>query len=146
MKPNQHILYGLIVSFIIWYIFPSIQWYGALIIWLSSVLIDIDHYLFFVITRKDVNLKRAYLFFLDAHDELVVSQIKHKIYDVPLCFLHTFEAVVVMTVLSFYYSTALYVFIGFIMHYILDAYVTLYQHRLPQERRYTIFWYVLEHI
>ena len=60
MLPRIHIILGLFFSIIILYIFPQIGVFGAAIILLSSFLIDVDHYIFYVILKKDLSLKKAY--------------------------------------------------------------------------------------
>jgi hypothetical protein len=143
MLPFEHVLYGLIVSFLLYYL-AYVPLIGAVIIFIVSWGIDVDHYLFYVFKKKDVSLHRAYRFF---HDLPVVKLIKKqgKRYDAPLCAFHTIEAVIIMIILSFYSEIARYVLFGAILHFVGDIYHMLVILKEPRARRYTIFNYIKEH-
>ena len=65
MRPDKHLFYGLIFSFLLLLLFPSIGDIGFFIIFISTVLIDVDHFLYYVFRKKDLNLKRAILWYMD---------------------------------------------------------------------------------
>ncbi len=58
MLPKHHVVLGFVISLTVFIIFPSIGLISFLIIWASSVLIDFDHYLYYVFKKKDFSLKR----------------------------------------------------------------------------------------
>ena len=60
MRPTQHLLLGIVLALILFVIFPEIGLVQAAIIVASSVLIDIDHYLYYVYRKGDKSLIRAY--------------------------------------------------------------------------------------
>ena len=60
MLPKYHILFGIPFVLICWYLFPQIGILGALIIYFSSFLIDVDHYIYYAFAEKDLSLKNAY--------------------------------------------------------------------------------------
>ena len=62
MLPKYHVPFGFIFAGIIWILFPIISFNGLLIIFLSSFLIDVDHYTYFVYKKHDFSLKNAYVF------------------------------------------------------------------------------------
>ena len=63
MYPKYHFFLGLLFSLLSWFLFPQINLVGFIIILLSSILIDVDHYLFFILVKKDFNLKKAHIWF-----------------------------------------------------------------------------------
>ena len=60
MLPKWHILFGAIFSMLVYFIF-NINLFQVSLIFLASIFIDFDHYLFYVFRKKDFNLKRVYL-------------------------------------------------------------------------------------
>ena len=60
MYPTQHLLLGIIFSLVLLFLFPQIGFLGASIIILSTVLIDVDHYVYYVYKKKDLSLKNSY--------------------------------------------------------------------------------------
>jgi putative transposase len=63
MLPKYHVLFGFIFSSLIFLIFPSAGWLGFFIIFLSSFLIDVDHYIYYVWKKKDLSLKNSIVWF-----------------------------------------------------------------------------------
>ncbi len=109
MYPKWHVVLGLVFSFLVFTLSPNIGFTGAAIIFLSSVFIDVDHYLTYVFRKKDFNLKKAFRW----HDN---NRGRHKI----MHFLHSFEFLLVLGILSIYKNFLLYIFTGFIFHNTLD--------------------------
>ena len=62
--PNKHVRYGAIFSLLAWAFFPQIGFIGFLLIFLSSVFIDIDHYFASVIAGNGWNPRKAYLWYI----------------------------------------------------------------------------------
>ena len=62
MIPKHHIIIGALATIIIYLTLPITN-LQAIIIFLSSFLIDIDHYLIYVLTKKDLSQKNARRFF-----------------------------------------------------------------------------------
>lgn len=131
MLPKEHIIYGLIFSILI-YVFFDISLVYTLVIFLSSFLIDIDHYLYYVYKTKNFSLKKAnqwYFVNLKKFNKMTAEQ-KEGIYT-GLCFLHGFEAMAILLFLYFIspaFNFAIYVLIGFAFHQVLDA-IDLYIRR-----------------
>jgi hypothetical protein len=60
MMPNKHVLYGFLFSLVCIAIAPQIGFIGSLLIFLSSIFIDIDHYFASVIAGRGWSFKKAY--------------------------------------------------------------------------------------
>ena len=120
MWPKSHILLGLLFSIIIWIIFPQLTLSTILIIFLSSVLIDIDHYAVYVYRKKQFSLKKALKYYADLQEifsEKVKQNPKLKYH---LHLLHTIEILLIVIFLSLYFNF-FYILIGFSFHLITDT-------------------------
>lgn len=111
MKVSTHFFYSLILAVIL---YPIFSWKAALIL-AGGVLIDIDHYFWYVYKYKKINFLDCYKHYLERMDE-------HKIMEnigILLIF-HTIEFLSIMIFLSFYSDLALIFTIGMMPHYLLD--------------------------
>ena len=70
MLPKYHIIYGFILSLILFLIFPTLGLIGAGIIFLSSFLIDVDHYIYYVLKENKFSPRKAIHHFLEKRKRL----------------------------------------------------------------------------
>lgn len=121
MLPKQHIILGLIFATVLLLLFPQIGLIGFLIIIFSTVLIDVDHYLFYVWYKKDYSLRNCYRWFIKKSREFrnLSKEQKKKINCPPIIF-HGFEALIILIILSFFSKIFIYILIGFLFHEFLD--------------------------
>jgi len=109
MLPKWHVLLGTIFLLVL-IIFFNFSWQSSLIIFFASVLIDIDHNLFYILKFRDASLKKAYLW----HVKLPHN---HK----PMMHLfHTAEFLLMILSLSFFSQIFQFVFLGMFFHSICD--------------------------
>lgn len=131
MLPKWHILFGAIVSLIIWLIEPSTSIWAILTIFLSSVLIDVDHYIYYLIKRRDIRLSVAYREYLKKrifwHG---LSQKEKENYSIGLIFMHGIEFIIILLLLSLVHEFFMWVLIGSIIHILLDL-SELYMNKDP---------------
>ena len=122
MLPKYHIFFGLIFSIIILFIFPQIGFIGFFIIFFSSFLIDIDHYLFYTFTKKDWSLRNAHKWFLEKRKihQSIPNEERKKLPTIP-CIFHGLEAMLVIAIFAFFFPILLFVLVGFAFHQSLDA-------------------------
>jgi hypothetical protein len=123
MYPKYHIFFGLILSVILFLISPNyIGLLGAGIIFLSSFLIDVDHYIYYLIKDKSFSLKKAFQYFSNARIKfLKLSFKKRREYYSGFCFFHGIEWIILFLVLGFLLSKyLLFIAIGFTFHLCLD--------------------------
>jgi hypothetical protein len=121
MLPKYHIALGIIFSFILIYFFNLSLIAGA-IVFLSSVLIDVDHYIYYLYKKKDLSLKRAYRWFIKKREKLLElpKEQRNKNY-ISFSFLHGFEILILLFILGKLFSAYFfYVLIGFGFHLFLD--------------------------
>ncbi|MFH1503334.1 MAG: hypothetical protein ABIE36_01610 [Candidatus Diapherotrites archaeon] len=122
MLPKYHIVLGFIFSIVLFLIFPSINLIGAGIIFLSSFLIDFDHYVYYIFKKRDLNLKRAYIWFIKKQEKLYsLSRKKRNKVPGEFFFLHGIESLLVLFILGIYLSSYIfYILIGFALHLFSD--------------------------
>ena len=123
MRPNVHIIFGIFFAFLIYFIFSQISLIGLLIIFFSSVLIDVDHYFYYFIRTKNLNLTKCYSWY-DAHLRKILSlpmSGRKKAYTGFYLF-HGIEWLTILFLLSkFVFPNFIFLFIGFLLHWIIDA-------------------------
>jgi len=123
MYPLPHLISGIIFSLILFFIFPQINLIGSFIIVISTVLIDIDHYIYFIYKKKDWNLKNAYDWSIEVckkFSSLPKTQ-RNKFYS-GFCFLHGIEILIILIILGILVSKYfLFIFIGFLFHLFSDV-------------------------
>ena len=130
MLPKYHALYGAVFSlFVHIFAFPGYGVFAAIVVFLSTVFIDVDHYLFYVYKKADLSLVRAYYYFLKGGD--------HR-----LMIFHTIEFVLLLYLLSFYSKYFLFVIAGFLFHWGLDIY-DMNKRGILKERTYSLIHHLM---
>ena len=134
MLPKTHTIFGFFFALVLALIFQQqIGLLGFFIIWFSSVLIDIDHYLLYVAYKKDISLKRAVGFFYEKAKifrKLSIEQ--KKLFHTGLYFLHGIEMLAIMLLLFFIFNQIIFlcIFLGFAFHMLLDL-IRIRQEKFP---------------
>lgn len=129
MLPKYHIALGFFFSFVLFLIFPNIGLIGAGIIFLSSFLIDIDHYIYYIIKERKTSLKKAIHHFLEKRRKLsnMTIERRNEFYS-GFCFLHGMEILIILILASTFISESfMFVFIGFALHLFLDLIEEIYK-------------------
>ena len=130
MLPKFHIIIGLIITIIFFFVF-NISVTQSIIIWLASFLIDVDHYLYFVGKKKKISLQQARKFFFEYRAAWLKLDKKEKIkYKKPIFLFHGIECWIILTLISLAYSIVWFVLFGFAIHMTLD-YFELLHYKFP---------------
>lgn len=118
MLPKTHILINFIISLILLFFLPPL---GVLIFFLSSFLIDVDHYLYYVIVKKRFSLKSAYNWFKIRRDKLMQLSPKEKRkHKQCILILHGMEPLIILALLIKFFPLLIYVILGFMIHLVED--------------------------
>jgi prepilin signal peptidase PulO-like enzyme (type II secretory pathway) len=122
MNPIKHLILGIVLATILFIIFPEISLVPAVIIVASTVLIDIDHYLYYVYKKDDKSLIRAYKWYTRSIKKTrKLPRKQKKEISFGFHFLHGIETILLLYVLYFYFSPIfLYILIGVFFHWGLD--------------------------
>ncbi len=126
MRPFFHIIYGTIFSGIL-LLFFHLTFLTFLIVLFSTVLIDFDHYLFYVYKKKNLNLRKAYKWYLRKGEKLSnLSEGQRKKFYTSIYLFHNVEGIIFLLVLSQISKYFYYVLIGVLFHLVLDLISDLY--------------------
>jgi hypothetical protein len=118
MLVENHIKINLILGLILLFF---IKPFYVFIIFLSSILIDFDHYLYHIFEKKNFSLKKAYNWYLIErerfHNLSLNEKKKHRYF---IFIFHGSEVLIIFFILSRYYPSLFFVFLGFLFHFIED--------------------------
>lgn len=122
MYVYQHVILGAIFSLILFVLLPEIGLIGVSIIFLSSFLIDVDHYLYHCLRKNDLSLKNAYKTSMKKTLKFISlpREKRNKIYCGFHC-LHGIEFLLVLFLFSIFGSGYFFfIFLGASFHLLLD--------------------------
>lgn len=143
MFPKYHLLLGFMFSLILFIFCPKITLLTAIIIFLSSFLIDIDHYIFLAFNSKQKNIFKAYFEGIQLKKKSIsVSKKQRK--DIPGGFylFHGVESLIILFLLGFFVNKVFYfILIGFLFHLVLD-YLESFIYYSRNRKISTIFDYI----
>ncbi len=129
MLPKWHALFGFVFAYVLYW-FTSMNMFEASLIFLSSILIDFDHYIWYVVKIKDWSLKNAYIYLKK------LSKQKHK---PRMDIFHTIEFHIFVWLLGFIWSGFFYIFVGMVFHSITDLISLIYERRVYAR----VFWLII---
>ena len=111
MKTWVHILVSSVIAY---FAYPIAGW-KVLLIFVGGVMIDIDHYLWYIYDNKKFNMFECY-------NHFTYEAEKNGFKDVAgiLMVFHTVDFLLAMVIISFFSQYALLFTIGLLPHYILD--------------------------
>ena len=122
MHPIKHLILGIALAAILFVILPEITLIQLGIIVVSSVLIDIDHYFYYVYKKKKLNPIKAYKWYIGNRRKCcaIPQEQKINIHFGTYC-LHGIEILIILLLLGFFVSNIFYfILIGFTFHLLLD--------------------------
>lgn len=125
MEPGTHFIISTIAAIVL---FPFYKWLVLLII-LGGVLVDIDHYLYYVVKFKDYNLKKAIKFY-----RKITLKKDVKLYGEVIRIFHTIEFLIVVLIGAFFSKYLLLIAIGSCIHVLMDisAEIKIFKHLTPR--------------
>lgn len=120
MLPKTHAILGAIFSILI-YIYFHISLLNTVLVFLASVFIDFDHYIWYFYRKKSLNLKKAYYWFKKKkHDWLKLSEKEREKYNRAYLVFHSIEFWILLLILYFVNKIFLFILIGVLFHMIFD--------------------------
>jgi hypothetical protein len=119
MLPKYHIITGFIASVIFLYLgFPPL---AAITIFITSFLIDIDHYFIYIYKTKKFDLRDAYHFCVNLGRKWRKLSYKQKReHKMTIMIFHGIEFWLLLFLLSFLHPFFLWVLIGVLVHIVID--------------------------
>ncbi|MDP1695670.1 MAG: hypothetical protein Q8L29_02015 [archaeon] len=112
----------MIFSVILWLIWPQISLLEAVIIFLSSFLIDFDHYVSAVYNTGKLGLRSSFEHYEERRKIYLIKKAKGIFMKDHLQIFHTieFNLLILGLVLIFVWKPLIYAFIGMLFHSVLD--------------------------
>jgi len=125
MEFKSHIIFGLIVSIIITLSFDEVTFLHGLVIFLASILIDVDHYFWYAVRFKDPNPLNGIKWYLKTNKLfLKMPRGERSNMEKGAFIFHDFIAWLALLILGFQIHPFFhYVLIGFAIHIIPDLIV-----------------------
>lgn len=140
MSPKWHILFGAIFTIILWLSIPELNWFFLVLIFFSSFLIDLDHYIASGIKTGKWSLKNS----LEYHKKLIAKEkedlkkgIKRKF---DFHFFHTLEFHFLIGLASILWTGFFYIFVGMVFHSLLDVADLVYRGALSRREFFFFNW------
>jgi hypothetical protein len=120
MLPKWHALFGFVFAFfLVW--FFNVSFLQAAIVFFSSVLIDVDHYINYILHKKNLDLRKAYKFFIESEKKWFALPLKKREkYQRMVFYFHGIEFLILIFFLSLMSSIFIWIFLGIIVHLIID--------------------------
>jgi len=120
MNPSWHIFLGFLFSVFLIFLFPEVGVANLTLLFLASILIDVDHYLFYIYEKRGFNLRKAYDYFMEHKKKW--GEFGNKVHDTSPSFFifHGVEVLLLLFALSFFFKPLYFIFIGFSFHILLD--------------------------
>ena len=136
MYPKNHFIIGIFFCLFLHFISPQISFLGLILIFLSSILIDFDHYLWFIVNFRNFSLKKAYLY---------LKNNKSKKNKRKLMVFHTIEFLILILILSSFFKLFIYVFIGTLFHILIDTIDLIFKIRKNKKskRYFSLIYYFI---
>lgn len=121
MNPPGHVFFGLLFSAFLFFLFPEVGIVNLSLLFLSSTLMDVDHYFFYIYRKKSFDIYKAYKYALEHKRQIREFGIEAD-EEFPKYFyiFHGFEIILIAFILSFFFKPAYFIFIGFSFHLLLD--------------------------
>jgi len=122
LYPKTHVIFGFIFSFILFVCFSEINLFFAILIFLSSFLVDIDHYFFRAWKLNQKNIFKAYKSNMDIKKNYKKLSKKEKEKIIPGFYIfHGFEIIIILFLLGFSIHKLFYfIALGILFHLCLD--------------------------
>jgi len=140
MLPRWHIVLGGVFTGLIYLSAPQINPIYLALVFFSSFLIDIDHYVVSVIRTRKLRLKHSFKY----HEEAAKQEIKdfkrgiRKRGDFHL--FHTIEFHILIGILAMFFTLFFYILIGMIFHSLSDIFYLLYTGKMHRREFFFFSW------
>ncbi len=140
MLPRWHILIGALFTVFLWLVSPETSFFYLTLFFLSSVFIDLDHYLVAVYQNKSSSLSKSLSYF-SKQQQIELREHKQGLRNKGHFFLfHTVEFLALVGVLGIFFTPFYYIFIGLVFHSLLDLASMAYVGRIYRREFFFFNW------
>ena len=134
MLPKWHVLGGFILALLlIWAL--KISWVAGAIVFLSSILVDIDHYIIYIWKERKIHPLEFWNWSSKRIKKWRTFSKKEKeLHKRPQFLLHGMEALVLIFALSFLWQVFFWIYLGFGLHICMDLIDKIYYSAHPSTK------------
>ena len=130
MLPKYHALIGFVFAFSLVF-FSNISLTAGIIIFLSSILIDIDHYFRYFIKTKNLNPIKFWNWSLEkTRAWCKIKKQDRENYQKPIFIFHGIEFFLLIFILSLYSKLFFLILLGISLHFVLD-FIYMAYYKIP---------------
>jgi len=135
MLPKTHALWGFVFSAVLFIFIPGVSLVDASLVFLASFFVDADHYLYYVLRKKDLSLKNAYAWFIEKRDFLrSLNSEEIRKYERAIMIFHGIEFWAILAFLIFIHKIFLFILLGILFHMCLDL-IDLVRRDMPMHSK-----------
>ncbi len=140
MLPRYHIIFGAIFSILIWITAPQLNYVYVILLFLSTFLIDFDHYMCSVLKTKKLGLFHSFKY----HEKIKKQELAEKTRGLKqrgdFHLFHTVEFHILVGLLGLLWIGFFYIFLGMAFHSLLDIYSFLYDKTMYRREFFLTAW------
>ena len=140
MLPRGHVLLGTIFTLIFWIVLPETGLLFLALVFLSSFLIDFDHYAASVLKMRELSLKRSFVY----HKVMQRAEEKERARGIrrrgDFHLFHTIEFHIAILGLGYLWVGFFYIFAGMVFHSLVDLIYLIRLDRLYRREYIFIAW------
>ncbi len=138
MLPKFHLIISFLASFIM--LIFGINYLFCLLFFLSAFLIDFDHYLYYIIKKRDLSLINAYKYC----KYILKKELEKTNQKQILMIFHTAEFFIILLILSLFLDFFLPIFLGCLFHEFTDLVYETTQKDKKYKRAFSLIYYALK--
>ncbi len=144
MLPSRHIIFGAVFCLLLKLAAPGISLFNLSLVFLASVLIDVDHYISAVVKKGRWNIREAVKYHIQDGKRRLNLHKKGKKEKEPFHLFHTLEFHLFIAILGFFWPFFFWIFIGMVFHSLLDVYTLTNQGTLYWREYFFFRWLARE--
>ena len=132
MLPKWHLLFSFVLSYVLIFFFHFSLLAGLIIFLSASIIIDLDHIIFYAFKFREISPTRFTKHFLATHNRWKKLSIKQRAtYKRWHFFFHSLEFLILLGVLTTVHKVFLWILFGFLFHLVLDHCQLIYEEEHP---------------
>ncbi len=131
MLPKEHALYGFFAALFSMLLFDQIEYIWAIVFLIATIGIDVDHYLWYIYKKRDLNLRKSVQWFYSLGKiESKIPYHKKNNFSYGIYILHGPEIILILLIVSMYSWIAWPIIFGFLFHQVLD-FLDILERKMP---------------
>jgi len=139
MLPRWHVFWGAVFTAVLWY-FARVDWIYLSLVFLSSVFIDLDHYICGAMRTRTLHFGQI----LDYHKKMGKIQKTERDNGIrkrgDFHLFHTIEFHILVASIGLFWIPFFYIFIGLVFHSLLDLFYLMNKNYVYRREYFFFRW------